>query len=130
MKAIFNGAEHDFRIADINLFESTIPAGSAFAMLVRFTNALWSASDVAHVISWGLHGPGTDTARFGATVAQARRQGMPVMAAAPYAPDPDVVSIVNKAPAEYIELATSILTETLFGTPGNGNEAEAANAEA
>jgi len=116
MKATFNGTEKDFDIRPdiVGLFEATLPGGSAYAMLKKFTDGTWSAADVAHVLSFALHGPSKEARQVWDLVRAARRHGLPQPPLS-YAPHPDVVAAVSvEGAGNYAGLAADILTAVLF----------------
>src|SRR3546814_48202 len=78
MKANFNGQEADFTIRpdQVSLFEATLPGGSAVALLRKFTDGNWSAADVAHVLSFALHGPSREARLAWEFARTSRRYGL------------------------------------------------------
>jgi len=119
LRANFDGSDVDFIVSDIQLFEATLPIRSAYALLKRFTDGQWSAADIAHVLSFALHGPSKEATFAWRFQRDAARHGMPSPTRVPYVAHPDVARIVNAAPGDYAELAASILTEALFGKEAN-----------
>ena len=116
MKANFNGQEREFNIHpdSVGLFEATLPGGSAYALLRRFTAGEWSANDVAHVLSFALHGPSKEAAQFWRFRRDASRYGLP-SPPIPYSPHPDVVAAVAvEGPGNFASLAADILTAAVF----------------
>lgn len=116
MKATFNGNEHDFEIKPdvVALFEATLPGRSAYAMLRRFTDGEWSAEDVAHILSFALHGPSKGVRQVWDLAKAARKHGLqpPPLS---YAPHPDVVAAVAvEGAGNYAALAADILTAVVF----------------
>lgn len=111
MQANFDGAERAFHIEDMPCFEAC--CGSAYRLLQRFVSGDWTASDVANVLSFALHGPNKQTLQFWSLSRDAARFGLPT-GRVPYTPDADVLRIVSAAPGDYASLASEILTEALF----------------
>jgi len=116
IEADFDGAERQFEIKpeSVALFEATLPGRSAVALLRKFTVGEWTAHDVAHVLSFALHGPTRDARQAWDFARLATRHGLPGVAI-PYRPHPDVVAAVTASgPANFAPLAADILTEVLF----------------
>jgi len=114
IKAKFDGAEREFHIKDPHLFEATLPGGSAYAMLKKFTDGQWSAIEVAHILSFALHGPSREARLAWSFTQAARRHGLPGTTV-PYVPHPEVVAAVDRdGPGNVAPIAVDILTEIVF----------------
>lgn len=116
--AEFDGAPRTFEITPENtpIFEACLPEGSAYALLKVFSAGLWTAGDVATVLSFALHGPSPATRQAWAMDRQMAKFGRaPGRVRLTFNPNSDVVDAVSRdGPGNLADLAVEILSNVIF----------------
>lgn len=116
IKAEFDGKERSFVIKRKNM--PILEAGlgrSAYATFKDFGNGNWQFLDVANVLSFALHGPGTMAEQALDSALHGAKYGLPIRIPS-YSPHPDVLKVITRdGHGNYAELAAEILSAAIFG---------------